>query len=111
MLAALNYKVHLATADHSVGPRCVVVWRNRRGSSHKAGGGHHFYDGRTREASSPGIPTIGNGMDIHAITTLMLNNMLAQMQGKSHEQFSSVDFGKLHEGVEKLPDTPDENLR
>ena len=110
-LAALNYKVHLALTDGSVGPRCVVVWRNRRGSSHKAGSAHQFYDGRTRELNSPGIPTIGNGMDVHALTSLMLANMMEQMKGKSHEQFAEIDFSKIHEGVEKLPDKPDENLR
>ena len=111
LLAALNYRVHMSLADGSVGPRCVVVWRNRPGSSHKAGSGHQFYESRARAQSSPGIPTIGNGMDIHAITSLMLNNMLEQMQGRTAEQFSSIDFREVHQGVEKLPDQPDETLR
>jgi hypothetical protein len=110
LLAALNYKVSLAEA--SVGPRSVVVWRNRRESPHKGGGGHQFYDGRVRGQSSPGIPTISNGMDVHAITSLMMNNMLDQMQGQAGGHFlPSIDFNKVHEGVEKLPDQPDEDLR
>jgi len=50
-------------------------------------------------------------MDVHALTSLMLANMMEQMKGKSHEQFAEIDFSKIHEGVEKLPDKPDENLR
>jgi hypothetical protein len=41
----------------------------------------------------------------------MLANMMEQMKGKSHEQVANIDFGKIHEGVDKLPDQPDENLR
>ena len=109
LLASLNHKVSLA--DASVGPASVVVWRNRRGSSHKAGSAHQFYDGRTRAQSSPGIPTIGNGMDIHAITSLMMDNMLDEMRRQPGGNIASLDFSKIHEGVEKLPDQPDEDLR
>lgn len=109
LLATLNYKVSLA--DIGVGPGSVVVWRNRRGSSHKAGSAHQFYDGRARAQSSPGIPTIGNGVDIHAITSLMMENMLAQMRQQPGGNFASLDFSKIQEGVEKLPDQPNEDLR
>lgn len=110
-LAALNYKVHMSLSDESVGPRCVVVWRNRRGSPHKTGGAHQFFDGRTREHNSPGIPTIAIGMDALAVQTLALKNMAELMRGKTREQFASIDFSKVHEGIDKLPDKPDENLR
>lgn len=110
-LAALNYKIHLALADGTVGPRCVVVWRNRVGSSHRMGGAHQFYEGRTREQDSPGIPTIGNGRDVHALTSLMLANLMEQMHVKTGEQFAEIDFNTIYKGAEKLPDKPDENLR
>lgn len=49
-LARLNYEVHLA--DKLVGPRCVVVWRHRKGGVHKTGGADQFYTGTTRDPSS-----------------------------------------------------------
>jgi len=57
----------------------------------------------------PGIPTISNGWDFYAHTTLLMNNMLKQMHRKERGQ--SIDFNKIDEGIDKLPDQPDENLR
>jgi hypothetical protein len=48
-LANLNYEIHLA--DKLVGPRCLVVWRHRKG-----GGAHQFYNGTTRDDSSQSCP-------------------------------------------------------
>ena len=107
--AAINHKVHASLADGSVGPRCVVVWRNRRGSSHRDGGAQHFYSGRCREQGVPGIPTISNGMDIHALLSLMMDNVLEEIRGLPAGQLPSHD--KIHAGIEKLPDQPDEKLR
>src|SRR5207244_980539 len=38
-LAQLNNQVHLGITDKSVGPRCIVAWRNKKGSAN--GGGAH----------------------------------------------------------------------
>ena len=34
-LAAINYRVHLGMTDGSVGPRCIIAWRNRKNGVHK----------------------------------------------------------------------------
>jgi hypothetical protein len=63
-LASMNYEVHLGTSDKSVGPRCVVAWRHRKGGIHNGGGGHQFYTGTAREPNVPCLPAIVNGLDM-----------------------------------------------
>jgi hypothetical protein len=102
-LANLNHAVHLA--DKTVGPRCVVVWRHRKEGVHKGGGGHQFYSGTTRDASSPALPTIGVGMDIEAIATAMMEVMRAR------QTTSELNTDEINAALARLPNKPDENLR
>jgi hypothetical protein len=39
-LANLNNEVFRDIGDESVGPRCIVAWRNKPGGGHKGGGSH-----------------------------------------------------------------------
>jgi hypothetical protein len=111
-LAKLNSEVHLGIRDKSVGPRCIVAWRHRKGGVQNSGGAHQFYSGTTRDASSPSLPTIGTGMDIEAIcsvvspfTTKMFEAMWA---GHPAEELNKDE---INAELARLPDKPDEILR
>src|SRR5262249_27048017 len=69
-LAAVNHRVSLSLTDGTVGPKCIVAWKHRRTGVHK-GGGHQTYTGTARDRNTPSPPTIGNGMDIHALVEAM----------------------------------------
>ena len=62
-LANLNNEVFRDIGDESVGPRCIVAWRNKPGGGRKGGGSHQAYVGTTR-ADAPLLPTIGAGRDV-----------------------------------------------
>src|SRR5205807_1650708 len=66
-LAAVNHRVSLSLTDGTVGPKCIVAWRNRKTGVHKGGGGHQTYTGTAREQNIPSLPAIGTGMDTHAL--------------------------------------------
>lgn len=109
-LANLNHEVHLA--DKMVGPRCVVVWRHRKGGVHKGGGAHQFYSGITRDASSPPLPTIGAGMDIEAIATAMTPHMNKMMEAmRARQPAPELNTDEINAALARLPDKPDESLR
>jgi hypothetical protein len=109
-LANLNNEVHLGVTDKTVGPRCIVAWRNKKKGVHKGGGGHQFYTGTTRDASSFSLPSIGNGMDIHSLIGVMMPRMTKSFEAlRAGKPFFDQD--KIDEELARLPDKPDENLR
>lgn len=111
-LASLNDEVHLGVSDRSVGPRCIVAWRNRKEGVHKGGGGHLFYTGTTRDASSPILPTIANGMDVSALCRVLMPHTIKTLDAmRSGEQVKDLDQDELKAEVARLPDQPDEKLR
>jgi len=113
-LAHLNYEVHLGTPDKSVGPRCIVVWRYRKGGFHKGGGGEQYYTGMTRDASGPPLlPTIGNGMDIRALIDALMPRTMKMFEAMraTGEPAMELDKDELNAELAHLPDEPDENLR
>jgi hypothetical protein len=111
-LANLNNEVHLGVKDNSVGPRCIVTWRNRKGGIHKAGGGHRYYTGTTRDANSPSLPTIVDGLDLQAIIGVIMPHQTRMFQAmKAGEPVKDPDDDELKEEFARLPDKPDEQLR
>src|SRR6185437_14971228 len=80
-LAALNFEVYEALKKSwgpdkdTVGPRSIVVWRSRRDGPRKGGGGQQFYTETTRDRDSPGVPAIANGMDSHALATILMEQL------------------------------------
>jgi hypothetical protein len=111
-LARVNYKVSLGIEDQTVGPRCIVAWQNRKKGCYKGGGGHHFYTKDSRDKNTPSLPTIGNGMDIEAITRILMppvSKMLVSMLNDGPTE--NLDEDKLNEDLSRLPDAPDEELR
>ena len=110
-LATINYQTHLQTSDNSVGPTCIVIWRNRKEGAYRGGGAHSSYTGITRDSSTPSLPTIGSGMDIAAIANVLrplMDEMLKDlMAGNPHK---GLDTDKLNKALADVPDEPDEDL-
>lgn len=111
-LASLNSKVHLGVSDKSVGPRCIVAWRHRKGGIHNGGGGQHFYTGMTRDANSSSLPTIVNGMDMQAIAGVIMSHITKRFEAmRAGEPAKDLDKDELNAELAHLPDKPDESLR
>jgi len=111
-LAKLNYEVHLGTSDQTVGPTCIVGWRYSKEGFHKGGGAHQFYTGTTRDASTQPLPTIANGMDVCAIASMLMPQILERSKlifdGQSTKDMT---LDELNSGLARLSDKPDEKLR
>jgi hypothetical protein len=98
-------------ADPHVGPRCIVVLRNRDGSSHKWGSRHEFYSGTTRDATTPVLPHIGNGLDWGAIARVMMPHTVKMFQRwKEGKQPPELNDDAMNAELALLPDKPDEDL-
>jgi hypothetical protein len=109
-LAAISNDV--SVADKTVGPRCIVAWRYRKGGIHKGGGGHQFYTGITRDRSSTALPQIGNGMDIAALVKASWGSMMETFEAlRRGEPAPEIDSERLNAELAKIPETPDEHLR
>lgn len=110
-LANLNHDVHLRIADKSVGPRCIVAWRYRKGSVHNGGGGHQFYTGTKRDASSLPLPNIGHGMDMEAISKVLMPHFAETVDAmRTCRPTDEMDIGDLNTRLAGIPDKPDEVL-
>ena len=111
-LAAVNHRVSLALADGTVGPKCIVAWRNRRTGVHKDGGGHQAFTGTARDQDTHSLPTISNGMDTHAILAALMphsrKHLAALLAGNADAQ---LDTDAANADLAQLPETPDEKLR
>ena len=115
-LARLNYAVHLA--DKWAGPRCVVAWRHRKGGVHKIGGADQFYTGATRDPSSPGLPTIANGVDLEALCGVLMPHFmqhsmkqLGAVRASQQPDALELDKDEINAKLAQLPQKPDEDLR
>jgi len=120
-LAEINYEVCEAIRKvrgpdkDTVGPRSIVVWRRRpEVGPERGGGGQQFYTGTDRDRDSPGIPSIGNGMNMKPLAGIFMR----QMQQRIRE--NGIDFTKppvpldtdeINRLIAHLPRDPDENLR
>jgi hypothetical protein len=106
-LASLNHQVHLGASDKSVGPRCVVAWRNRKGGIHKDGGATQYYTGIEREFRSGCLPTVATGLNIAPFANAVMARMLKHGPPKSladQQELFNKDVWRLYE-------EPDEDLR
>jgi hypothetical protein len=111
-LAKLNFDVHRASTDHSVGPRCIVAWRFRKGGRFKGGGGQQFYTGIKADDSSPVLPSIMTGFDMVALCDVVMahsgKRLEALVKGKPAPDFC---LNEVNAALARLPSAPDENLR
>ncbi len=111
-LASLAYDVHLRAPDKSVGPRCIVAWRNTRDGPRRGGGGQCCYTARLRDATAPILPTIARGMDVRAIVEVMLPHIRsAHDEAFDSDAAPNLDIDALNADARKLPEGPDEHLR
>lgn len=111
-LARINLHVSRTLSDGTVGPRCIVAWRHRKEGIHMGGGGHQCYDGDEREANTPSLPTIGNGMDVHALVEAIMPMMMKHLESlQGGEAPPPLEESAMNAALSKLPDTPDETLR
>ena len=108
-LATLNNGV--AMVDKSVGPRCIVAWRFRKGGFHKGGGGQHFYTGVKRDLSGSSLPTIANGMDVSAIAGMMVSRIMNAVSAGKFDLALDLDKDEINAELARLPHKPDETLR
>lgn len=110
-LATLNNDVRLAMTDESVGPRCIVAWRFRKGGVQNGGGAHRFYTGLKRDAFSPRLPSIGIGMDWGAVVGVLSPHMAKTAEAMlAGEPAPEWDMDEINAALDRLPDEPDENL-
>lgn len=107
-LAVINNEVHQNMEDGSVGPRCIVAWRNRKGGIHKGGGAQAFYVGTERDRTGGSLPTIASGMDVQALCGVLMRRM---KQWKPGEGLPDMNTDEINAELAKLPDGPDDILR
>lgn len=111
-LANLNHDVHLGVTDKSVGPRCIVAWRYRKGGVQNGGSGHQFYTATTPDTNTPSLPTISNGMDVNAIVRVLMPHTTKRVERRrAGEPAQELDKDEINAELARLPDKPDENLR
>lgn len=119
-LARLCYDVYRNTADGTVGPRCVVVWRNAKGSAYRGGGANAFYTEGQRDQNGPVIPSIANGMDVAAISTIimkhswgpMVRELQAMVDGETTDGAEMDDANeRINQEIAGLPTKPDWRLK
>jgi hypothetical protein len=111
-LAKLNHEVHLAVTDKSVGPRCVVAWRFRKGGAHDGGGGHQFYTGTKGDADTLPLPQLSNGMDVSALVQVTMPHFIKGLEAfQRGEPMPELNKDEINAELARLPDKPDEDLR
>jgi hypothetical protein len=111
-LALINNRVSQGAVDNSVGPRSIVVWRHRKGSSHKEGGAHRFYNGIESEAEDGPLPTIGGGIDFQAFIQAIKPIMIALTSSMKERGVAPENYrDAMNAAVAKVPYKPDETLK
>lgn len=105
-MAEVNNYAHVNTADGSVGPSCIVLWRHSQG-----GGAHQFYENCKRIPDDTMLAGVANGIDVPALLKTILPEFL-ERSNIFHQTgiFPPLDEEKLRSLTSKLPDTPDEFL-
>ena len=102
-LARVNYQV--STRDKSVGPRCIVAWRFKKG-----GGGQIPFSGLQREVFES-LPTMACGHDVLAMARVIQHHVserfAAMRRGESNEL---LDNEAMNAELAKLPNRPDDTL-
>jgi len=108
-LAKLNFAVHQATSDKSVGPRCIIAWR--MGKKAKFGSAHQCYNGIMRENVTIAVPTIAQGMDVMAIMAALLPPNWPSIKPTDLINRSAEDIIRMNTALSQVPTKPDTRLR
>jgi hypothetical protein len=110
-LATISHRVHREIADNSVGPSCIVSWRYRKGGVYKGGGGHQFYTETTRAPDNSSIPVNATGMDVAALTRIIVPHMMKQLEAMRAGTPFEIDQEAINRELAQLPSKPDKRLR
>lgn len=109
-LASINREVS-ARIPLTVGPECIVVWRNRRGFRNGDGGGHLFYNKLGREKEMPTLPTLSCGVDLSALCDAVTPFEFQKIdRRKAGEPVDDLER-KAENAIGNLPTWPDDRLR
>jgi hypothetical protein len=107
-LALINYEIHKETTDGTVGPRCIIVWKNRENGAFSSGGGIACYSGTDQDRDCRAVPTISNGIDVRALTNVTFKHVLSDFIG---ERAGVINTDEINADLAALPIGPDEKLR
>jgi len=110
-LAKLNTDVFARMRDGSVGSKCIVAWRYRKGGAFKSGGGHQFYSGIKQDSDSPSVPVIAGGMDVAALIETIKPFAFKQLEAPTKGEESNIDDVAMNAALATLPEAPDDKLR
>jgi hypothetical protein len=119
-LATLNYRVHLAVRDGTVGPNCIVVWAWKNG-----GESRQFYEGRTRAATEDRlVPYIDRGVEVSAMGSILFDAIsllvplaepvpVAVPEELVGIEITTYDIPAegINDRMSRLPREPDDRLR
>lgn len=108
-LATLTDEVHRASKDGTVGPTCIVAWRHRPGGRYRGGGSHQSYTGTARDSTAPFLPSIATGIDMIALSKVLMPRSLELM--RRGDMMTPYGTDELDAELAALPDKPDEDLR
>lgn len=112
-LGAVNFEVFSRLKEKTVGPRCVVVFKDKLG-----GGQTWFYTGTQQDRTTPGIPAVTQGIDMQALFAGVVQEGMAR--AKAHEaEMREAMARKDHKTIQDLlmkqlenfPDMITANLR
>ena len=107
-LASLNHRSRRGTADQTVGPNCVVLWRPD--ASLQMNGSHQCFEGVHPVAAAISIPAIGNGLPLHDIAEAIVDLMRERTEaGIDREKL--FDHDAMNERLRSVSDEPDDRLR
>jgi hypothetical protein len=111
-LAKLNNKVCLSMTDKSVGPRCIVAWRYRKGDV-KYNGGHQSYMDVQRDTDLLSLPSIAHGTDWDAVTRALWPHAIKMLESTriGGSPPPQLDVGAINAVLARIQENPDENLR
>ena len=90
----------------------IVVYAPRVDARHPGSGGEQFfYAGTLREHSSPGIPTISQGIDVRGVIGVIMDAMDIAGGGvlDLHKLMTETP-DQINQRLSQLPDGPDETL-
>jgi hypothetical protein len=111
-LAKLNFSVHQNTADGTVGPRCIVAWRNKKNGTQKGGDGHRAYTNEKVDRDLPFLASNSCGLDVSALANAFGTHMIKRFKEREAGEPTQVNNEELNSMLSKLINTPpDDQLR
>lgn len=112
-LAAVNHCVSSRLTNKTVGPRCIVTFKDALG-----GGQSWFFTGTTQDRVSPGLPCITRGLDMRALFAGVMEQSMQiakRNEAEMREAMARKDHNKVQEllmqNLSRFPDMLAANVR